>query len=255
MKITFLGTGTSCGVPLPTCTCEVCTSTDPRDNRTRCSCLVETDDQKQILIDCGPDFRQQALRNHIGRLDALLVTHNHFDHVAGLDDLRAYCFEKALPTYADPIVSKTFIQKYDYIFVHRYPGVPKMDLHQMTAADELQIGETRIRPIQVHHGKLPIFGWRVGALAYLTDCTEIPEEEWSKLQGIDTLIIDALRWKEHPTHYSVEQALAVVGRMQPRQTYFTHMSHDMGLHAVIDPRLPEGVHLAYDGLTIDIPNP
>lgn len=252
MKITFLGTGTSCGVPMPTCTCEVCTSKDPRDNRLRCSCLVETDDGKQILVDCGPDFRQQALRSGIERLDVLLITHNHFDHVAGLDDLRAYCYESALPIYADPIVSRTFQSHYDYIFVHHYPGTPKMDLHQLSGDESLQIGETEVRPVKVLHGKLPIFGWRIGSLAYITDCTDIPQEEWSKLQDVDTLIIDALRWKEHPTHYSVDQALEIVRRVKPRQTYFTHMSHDMGLHAVIDPQLPADVHLAYDGLSIEI---
>ena len=252
MKVTFLGTGTSCGVPMPTCTCEVCTSKDPKDNRLRCSCLVETDDDKKILVDCGPDFRQQALRADIRHLDALLVTHNHFDHVAGMDDLRAYCYEVALPLYTDPIVARTFQSHYDYIFVHRYPGTPKMELHELQGEESFCIGTTEIRPVKIKHGKLPIFGWRIGSLAYLTDCTEILDSEWEKLQDVDTLIIDALRWKEHPTHYSVEQALEIVARIKPRQTYFTHISHDMGLHAVIDPHLPEGVHLAYDGMTIEV---
>ncbi|MBO7378629.1 MAG: MBL fold metallo-hydrolase [Bacteroidales bacterium] len=251
MKVRFLGTGTSCGVPMPLCNCEVCTSADPRDNRLRCSALVETDDGKQILIDCGPDFRQQALRFGVRHLDALLVTHNHFDHVAGLDDLRAFCFEHALPTYADPIVSKTFIEKYDYIFVHRYPGVPQMDLHLVHPGDRFQIGETRVLPLQVYHGKLPILAWRIGRLAYITDCTVIPDETWEQLQGVDTLILDALRWKSHPTHFNVEQALEVVERMKPRQTFFTHLSHDIGLHPWADARLPENVHLAYDGLEIE----
>ncbi|MCR5395438.1 MAG: MBL fold metallo-hydrolase [Bacteroidales bacterium] len=252
MKVTFLGTGTSCGVPFPTCQCEVCTSKDPRDNRLRCSCLVETSQGQNLLIDCGPDFRQQALRAGLTHIDALLVTHNHFDHVAGLDDLRAFCYESPLATYADATVSATFIDKYDYIFVHRYPGVPKMDLHPTAPEEVLTFGDTVVRPIQIFHGKLPIYGWRVGDLAYLTDCTSIPEQEWSKLQGIDTLIIDALRWTPHPTHFSVEQALEVVHRMQPRQTYFTHMGHAIGLHAQTDTKLPAGVHLAYDGLVIEV---
>lgn len=252
MKLTFLGTGTSCGVPLPTCTCEVCTSADPHDNRLRCSCLVETDDGLHILIDCGPDFRQQALRARISRLDALLVTHNHFDHVAGLDDLRAYCYRDALPVYADRRVCATFLDKYDYIFVHRYPGVPKMDLHEVEPDAVFSLGHTEVRPVRLMHGQLPAFGWRLGRLAYLTDCSAIPDTEWDKLQGIDTLVIDALRWTPHPTHMSVNQALEVVARIIPRQTYFTHMSHDIGLHDKIDRQLPRGVHLAYDGLEVEI---
>lgn len=251
MKVLFLGTGTSCGVPMPTCTCKVCTSTDAHDNRLRCSALVETDEGLQVLVDCGPDFRQQALRAHISHLDALLVTHNHFDHVAGLDDLRAFCWQKALPTYADPIVSKTFIDKYDYIFVHKYPGVPQMDLHMVHGGDSFQLGQTPVTALQIYHGKLPILGWRIGRLAYLTDCTQIPEKSWAMLQGVDTLIIDALRWTEHPTHFSVDQALQVVERMQPRQTFFTHMSHDIGLHSWTSTQLPTGVFLAYDGLQIE----
>ena len=252
MKVSFLGTGTSCGVPLPTCTCEVCTSSDSRDNRLRCSCLVETDDGKTILVDCGPDFRQQALRVGLRHIDALLITHNHFDHVAGLDDLRAYCYVQPLDTYTDATVARTFRDKYDYIFVHQYPGVPKMSLHEVNPAEVLTIGRTEVRPVQVLHGKLPIYAWRIGGLAYVTDCTSIPEAEWSKLQGADTLIIDALRWHEHPTHFSVDQALEVVERLKPRQTYFTHMSHDIGLHAVSDLRMPPSVHLAYDGLVIEV---
>lgn len=250
MKITFLGTGTSCGVPMPTCTCEVCTSKNPHDSRLRSSCLVETDEGLQILIDCGPDFRQQALTHRIKHLDALLITHNHFDHVAGLDDLRAYCFEQPLALYADRIVSDTFRSHYDYIFVHRYPGTPKMDLHTLEGDEVLRLGDTTVVPIRIKHGKLPIFGWRIGSLVYLTDCTEIEDGEWQKLENVDTLIIDALRWKEHPTHYSVDQALEIVHRLNPRQTYFTHMSHDIGLHEEVNLKLPKGVQLAYDGLEI-----
>lgn len=252
MKVIFLGTGTSCGVPMPTCQCEVCQSKDPKDSRQRCSCLVQTDDGKNILVDCGPDFRAQALREKILSLDALLITHNHFDHVAGLDDLRAYCYENPLPTYTDEIVARTFYSHYDYIFVHRYPGVPKMELHQLSGSESWYIGQTLVQPLRLYHGDLPIFGWRIGNLAYITDCTLIPEESWAKLDGVDTLILDALRWTEHPTHYSVEQALEVVKRMNPRQTFFTHMSHDIGLHEVTNAKLPEGVQLAYDGLAIEL---
>lgn len=252
MKVIFLGTGTSCGVPMPTCQCEVCTSADPRDNRMRCSALIETDEGKQILLDCGPDFRIQALRAHIMHLDALLVTHNHFDHVAGLDDLRAYSVDAPLPIYANPIVSRTFKLHYDYIFVHRYPGTPKLELNELQGDESFMIGNTPVQPIRCNHGQLPIFAWRIGPLAYITDCTEIFDSEWEKLKDVDTLILDALRWDPHPTHYSVEQALEVVERIRPRQTFFTHMSHDMGLHAVASTKFPSGVHLAYDGLVITI---
>ena len=239
---------------MPTCRCAVCTSADARDKRLRSSCLITTADDRHILIDCGPDFRQQALRADIQRLDALLVTHNHFDHVAGVDDLRAYCYRQPLDTYCDPIVTRNFIEKYDYIFVHKYPGVPNMTLHELQGDEEIFIGQCPIRPVRLRHGKLPIFGWRIGRLAYLTDCTEIQDGEWEKLADVDTLIIDALRWKEHPTHFSVAQALEVVGRIKPRQTYFTHMSHDIGLHVVANAELPAGVELAYDGLVINVPD-
>lgn len=252
MKITFLGTGTSCGVPMPTCQCEVCTSKDPRDNRLRASIFIETDDHKNILIDCGPDFRQQALRTDIKRIDALFITHNHFDHVAGLDDLRAYAFRNPLDTYADETVTKTLTCHYDYIFVHRYPGTPSVELKTITPSDQITIGENKVIPIRVLHGQLPILAYRIGRLAYITDCTCILEEEWSKLEGIDTLIIDALRWKEHPTHWSVDQAMEAVKRIKPRRTYFTHMSHDIGLHEEVNRKLADGVELAYDGLIIEI---
>lgn len=252
MLITFLGTGTSCGVPMPTCTCEVCTSSDPHDSRLRASILIETDDDKNILIDCGPDFRQQALSNGIKRLDALFITHNHFDHCAGLDDLRAYAYRTTLDAYADEIVTRTLNSHYDYIFVHRYPGVPSVNLHTISPDDRITIGTNTITPIRVYHGKLPILAFRIGNLAYITDCTNIPDTEWKKLEGIDTLIIDALRWHSHPTHWSVDEAMEAVKRINPRHTYFTHMSHEIGLHAQTNKKLAPNVELAFDGLKIKI---
>lgn len=264
MKVTILGSGTSIGVPMPTCQCEVCQSKDPRDNRMRCSALVETDEGKQILIDCGPDMRSQALRADIRQIDALVLTHNHFDHCYGIDDLRPWAFFHPLPTYADQIMSEALYSRWDYIFVHKYPGVPQLQLTTLHPEqdDTCRVGETLVTPIRCYHGQLPILGYRIGSLAYITDCTAIEERDYTKLVGIDTLIIDALRWQEHPTHYSVAQAMEVVHRLQPRQTYFTHMSHDMGLHKDFDARLrlelgsyyPESllstVHLAYDGLIL-----
>ena len=252
MKVTFLGTGTSCGVPMPTCDCEVCKSKDPHDNRLRASILIETDEGKNILIDCGPDFRQQALRENIMKLDALFITHIHFDHCAGLDDLRAYAYFNALRCYADRSVTNLLSKHYDYIFVNRYPGVPTIHLHTIDKSDKVRIGNTEVIPIQVYHGKLPIFGYRIGDLAYITDCTQIEEAEWEKLEGVDTLIIDALRWTPHPTHWMVSEALEAVHRIKPRQTWFTHMSHEIGLHEETNKKLEPNVQLAYDGLKIEI---
>lgn len=264
MKVTILGSGTSIGVPMPTCQCEVCRSQDPHDNRWRCSALVETDDGHQVLIDCGPDFRLQSIRADIRRLDALLLTHNHFDHCYGIDDLRPWAYFQPLDTYADSHMSQALMSRWDYIFVHKYPGVPKLVLHTLhpSQGDAFTVGATTCVPIRCYHGQLPILGYRVGSLGYITDCTRIDDRDMPKLQGIDTLIIDALRWQEHPTHYSVAQALEIVSLLQPRQTYFTHMSHDMGLHRDFDSRLrqemshlyPESllatIHLAYDGLVL-----
>lgn len=237
---------------MPTCHCEVCTSKDQHDNRLRASLLLETDDKKQILIDCGPDFRQQALTAGITHLDALLITHIHFDHCAGLDDLRAYAYKQTLDTYAEESVAKTLIKHYDYIFVNRYPGVPCIDLHTISIDDVIRVGETEIIPIRVLHGNLPILGYRIGKLAYITDCSNIPEEEYKKLEGLDTLIIDALRWNPHPTHWCIGETLKAVERIRPRQTFFTHMSHEAGLHKETNKKLPADVQLAYDGLEFTI---
>lgn len=266
MKVTILGSGTSVGVPMPTCQCEVCRSSDPHDNRLRCSALIETDEGNHILLDCGPDFRLQSLRADIRSLDALLLTHNHFDHCYGIDDLRAWAHAKPLPVYADQGMSNALMTRWDYIFVHKYPGVPKLELHTLhpSNGDSFCVGSTIVTPIRCYHGKLPILGYRIGALAYITDCTAIDERDKLKLKGIDTLIIDALRWAEHPTHYSVAQAMAVVEQLSPRQTFFTHMSHDIGLHRHFDERLRaelgaiyaedvlSTVQLAYDGMVFTL---
>lgn len=266
MKVTILGSGTSIGVPMPTCECEVCRSQDPHDNRLRCSALVETDEGLQILVDCGPDFRMQSIRAKIRQLDALLLTHNHFDHCYGIDDLRPWAYFQPLDTYADEGMTQALMTRWDYIFVHKYPGVPNLTLHTLHPSrnETAYVGQTPVTPIRCYHGRLPILGYRIGQLGYITDCTAIEPRDLPKLQGIDTLIIDALRWQEHPTHYSVAQAMEIVARLQPRQTYFTHMSHDMGLHQDFPHRLrqelgnvyPESllatIHLAYDGLVFQL---
>lgn len=264
MKVTILGSGTSIGVPMPTCQCEVCQSKDPKDNRLRCSALVETDEGKHILVDCGPDFRMQAIRTDIRELDALLLTHNHFDHCYGLDDLRPYAYFHPLATYADEIMSEALLSRWDYIFVHRYPGVPQLKLTTLHPEqdDTFKVGETPVTPIRCYHGKLPMLGYRIGPLAYITDCTRIEERDLEKLRGVSHLIIDALRWHEHPTHYSVQQAMEIVHLLKPQRTVFTHMSHEMGLHAFFKERLfaefaekypaslLDTVELAYDGMEI-----
>ncbi len=304
MKVTVLGSGTSSGVPVPTCRCEVCQSQDPKDRRLRASILVSQGDTR-ILIDCGPDFRYQALRAGIDKISAVFLTHIHFDHSAGLDDLRIYSYETPLPFYAEPRVARVLLEKYDYVFTKPYPGAPHIQLNTLLPAGEsvlnpLELPETdygftidrplsattgiapavdipepaevrshvvlplykvtvgsgadalEVLPIRLLHGQLPILGFRIGPLAYLTDCTYIPDSEWPKLEGVHTLILDALRWEPHRTHFSVSQALEVVARLKPQQTFFTHMSHNIGFHAEAEKRLPEGVHLAYDTLSFDI---
>lgn len=251
MKVTILGSGTSIGIPMPCCPCEVCHSDDPYDRRLRASVLVETGGD-HLLIDCGPDFRQQMLQYDVQQLDAILLTHIHYDHTGGLDDLRPYTYEKTLPLYAEQKIADILTQKYDYIFIHRYPGVPQLEINTIQQDQPFFAGNTEVIPIRLMHGKLPILGFRIGSLAYLTDCTIIPDSEWPKLEGIRTLIIDALRFQPHETHMNVPQALEVVRRLTPETTYFTHISHHMGFHREVEAQLPPNVHPAYDGLVINI---
>jgi phosphoribosyl 1,2-cyclic phosphate phosphodiesterase len=251
MKVTILGSGTSVGVPVPRCNCKVCTSSDLRDKRLRASVLIEGEG-KTVMIDCGPDFRQQVLRVGLQHLDAILITHLHYDHCGGLDDLRPFAYDLEMPVYTEHYVADLLREKYDYIFGRRYPGVARIDLRVVTPEVPFNIGGLTVTPLRLMHGRLPIVGYRINDLAYLTDCTEIDEAALPLLEGIDTLIIDALRFKSHPTHMNVEQALAVVEQLRPRRTYFTHISDGMGLHSETDATLPEGVHLAYDGLVFEL---
>ena len=251
MKVTFLGTGTSTGVPEIGCSCAVCQSNDPRDNRLRASVLVETAG-KRILIDCGPDFRQQMIRSRIYQVDGILLTHEHYDHVGGLDDLRPYCRQGAVPIYAASDVVEAIETRIPYVFrAHPYPGVPRLALHTISL-EPFEVAGVLVQPIRVMHGRLPILGFRIGNFAYLTDILTLPETEVPKLQGVDVLVLDALREAEHPSHESVPQALALIDRLQPKQAYLTHMSHRIGLHAVAEQSLPAHVQYAYDGLEIEL---
>ena len=248
MKLTFLGTGTSCGVPVIGCQCEVCQSADPHDQRTRCSVLVETDETR-LLIDCGPDFRQQILPMPFRKIDGILITHSHYDHVGGMDDIRPYCQFGEINVYADPIARKGMLEMLPYCFAeNRYPGVPAIGLHEIHKHEPFRIGNLDIMPIEVMHGKLPILGYRIGKLAYITDMKNIEESEYPYLEGTELLVVNALRFtKPHHSHQLVDDALAFAHRVGAKQTLLIHVCHDIGLHESVNRLLPEGVQLAYDG--------
>lgn len=251
IKVTVLGSGTSKGIPEIGCRCEVCQSEDPHDKRMRASVLVQTNDQN-ILIDVSPDFRSQALLHDIHDVDAVLLTHSHYDHVGGLDDLRPMCVFGDVPLYMRSDVNGDLHRRLDYCFrEHPYPGVPQFETHVIDSRP-FDINGVKIVPIEVFHGKLPIYGYRIGNFAYITDANSIEQSEKEKLYGVDTLIVNALRHRKHFAHFSIDQALDLIREIQPRQAYLTHLSHEAGTHIALDKELPDNVHPAYDGLAIRV---
>jgi phosphoribosyl 1,2-cyclic phosphate phosphodiesterase len=251
MKLTFLGTGTSCGVPVIGCQCKVCQSADPKDKRTRCSALVETETTR-ILIDCGPDFRQQILPQPFRKIDGILITHSHYDHMGGMDDIRPYCQFGAINVYADTLAKQSMLQMLPYCFAeNRYPGVPAIGLHEIFPHQPLHIGDLEIIPIQVMHGKLPILGYRIGKLTYITDMKTIDDGELKYIEGTELLVVNALRFdKPHHAHQLMDDAIAFARKVGAKHTLIIHVCHDVGLHQEVNKRLPEGIDLAYDGQEI-----
>lgn len=247
MKLLFLGTGTSTGVPQIACSCEVCKSQNPKDKRLRASVLIY-DADTSILIDCVPDFRQQMLTHDISSLSAILFTHEHYDHVGGLDDIRP--LGKA-EIFAEKRVLKAIKRVMPYCFEENlYPGVPKIKLNEIFENQRISIGKLNIEPIRVMHAELPILGFKINNFAYLTDVKTIHESVIDQLKNIDILILNSLRQREHTTHLTLNQALQLVEKIKPKKTYLTHIGHEMGLHDEVNKQLPESVELAFDGLCL-----
>lgn len=252
-NITVLGTGTSQGVPVIACPCRVCTSTDPRDKRLRSSILVEHNGTR-IVIDTGPDFRQQMLRHKVPDLEAVLFTHEHKDHVAGLDDIRAYNFilKRSIDVYAEQRVQEALKREYAYIFAaQQYPGIPRIDMHEIQN-EVFRVKDIDIVPVRVYHNHLPVFGFRFGRFAYITDIKTIRDEEKPKLMDLDVLMLTTLRKEEHISHMNLNEAMQLVEELRPGMTYLSHLSHSFGLHAEEEAKLPAHVRLAYDGLKISL---
>lgn len=257
IRLTFLGTGTSQGVPVIGCDCAVCCSADSRDARLRTSAMVEVGDRR-FIIDAGPDFRQQMLREGVSHITAILLTHKHKDHIGGLDDVRALNFvdyPQAVHTvhiYGSHDTCECVRKDFDYAFSpNPYRGVPQMELHEF-GSEPFEVDGVEIVPIRGSHSRFEVTGFRFGGLAYLTDFKAIADEEIEKLQGVEVLVVNALRFESHDSHFSVDEAMKLVERVAPKRTYLTHMSHDIGLHCVANLRLNEGVEFAYDGLKIEL---
>jgi len=254
LKITFLGTGTSQGIPIIGSKHPVCLSKDPRDKRLRVSVLLSWG-AYNFTIDCGPDFRQQMLTNKVSKLDGILFTHEHSDHTAGLDDIRPFFFRQGdIPIYARKRVIKSLKQRFDYIFSkkERYPGAPAVAVNIIKKNKSFVLGGTSIIPIEALHNRLKIFGYRIGDFTYLTDVKSMKAKEIEKIRGSKILVVNALRIEAHLSHFNLEEALNFVEKVNPEKAYFTHISHLLGFHAEVEKSLPDNVHLAYDNLTIEL---
>ncbi len=260
MKLTFLGTGTSCGVPTIGCQCHTCSSPDPRDKRLRCSALVETE-RTRLLIDCGPDFRMQIMPQEFRRIDGILITHAHYDHMGGMDDVRPYCQFGEIHVYADPIARKGLLEMLPYCFAeHRYPGVPAIQLHEILPHEAFEIGDFRITPFRVMHHDLPIMGYRIeemttegtilSTLVYITDMKTIEPEEKEYAKECDVLVVNALRPLPHHSHQTLDEAVDFAKYIYAPQTWLIHSSHDMPRHADLNALLPTNIQMAYDGLQV-----
>lgn len=253
IKVTFLGTGTSQGIPVIGCTCAVCQSADPKDNRTRTSIYVENE-RTRFVIDTGPDFRQHCLREKIDKLDAVLLTHEHKDHIAGLDDVRAFNFihKMVMPVYATARVYKALQREYAYIFSEdKYPGIPEIKVIDFDK-EAFTIGDIEVTPIEVMHYRMPVKGFRIKDFGYITDANLIEEEEKAKLKNLDVLVLNALRREQHISHFTLSEAIALAAELKPKKAYFVHMSHQMGTHEEVSKELPDNIELAFDGLQLII---
>ena len=253
MKITFLGTGTSQGIPVIACDCKVCRSDNPKDNRLRTSVLIE-DNNQTFVIDTGPDFRQQMLRENVQKLDAIVYTHQHKDHVAGMDDIRAfnYKFKKDMDIYCTAEVEEALIREFPYVFsTYKYPGVPEIKVHNIKN-EPFNINGVEILPIEGLHYKLPVFGYRINDFVYLTDVSFVSEKEKEKMKGADIIVLDALRKTPHISHFTMEQAVELLEELQPKQGYLIHISHLMGLHNEVVKELPDFIKPAHDGLVLQL---
>lgn len=255
MEITFLGTGTSQGVPVIGCSCAVCRSVDYRDQRLRVSVHLQVQG-RSIIIDSGPDFRQQVLREHIHHLDALVFTHEHKDHTAGLDDIRAYNFrqQRDMPVHAEPRVLEQLKREYEYIFAeHKYPGIPQVELHPVLSETEPFLVEgVSFEPIRALHYKLPVLGFRVENFTYVTDANHLGPEALEQMRGSEVIVLNALRHEKHISHFTLQEAVDILEDLAPRRAYLTHISHQLGRHREVEAQLPDFIRLAYDGLRVTV---